>query len=91
MERALNSVVDDALSEVLDLACRLAKHRGGKNLARNDIRVAFEKRMKVRVPYKPPTTVATNILPLQKNAAMIQIEPVSTSSYKAKLQFISKN
>lgn len=50
VEKALNQVIDDTLSEVLELACRLAKHRGGRTLARNDVRMAFEKRLKVRVP-----------------------------------------
>ena len=60
MERALNQVVEDALSEVLDLACQLSKHRGSRTLGRNDVRVAFEKRLKVRVPYKAPTALMAN-------------------------------
>lgn len=50
VEKALNQVLDETLSEVLELACRLAKHRGGRTLARNDVKLAFEKRLKVRVP-----------------------------------------
>ena len=41
-------VVDD----VIDFACRLAKHRGSNSLHRNDVRLAFEKRMKVRIAAK---------------------------------------
>ena len=32
VEKGLASVVDDSLDEVLELACRLAKHRSSKTL-----------------------------------------------------------
>ena len=52
VEKGLATVVDDSLDEVLELACRLAKHRSSKTLQRNDIRLAFEKRLKMRMPFK---------------------------------------
>lgn len=58
VERALSVVADDILDEVIDFACRLAKHRGSKSLNRNDIRLAFAKRFKVRVPTKAPNTMS---------------------------------
>ena len=77
--------MDDALSEVLDLACRLAKHRGSKNLGRNDVRVAFEKRLKVRVPFKPPQGPGHNVthpsssqmLPLSASAAVNNLQSMA--------------
>ena len=96
-------MVDDALSEVLDLACRLAKHRGSKNLGRNDVRIAFEKRLKMRVPFRPPQAPgpSSQMLPLPASVAvsnnlqsMAMIEasqPTSTASYKAKLAFVKKS
>ena len=50
VDRALDSLADGLLDDVIDFACRLAKHRGSNSLHRNDIRLAFEKRLKVRVP-----------------------------------------
>ena len=50
VNRALDSLADGLLDDVIDFACRLAKHRGSNSLHRNDIRLAFEKRLKVRVP-----------------------------------------
>ena len=95
-------MVDDALSEVLDLACRLAKHRGSKNLGRNDVRVAFEKRLKMRVPFRPPPAPgpSSQMLPLPASAAVSNLQsmamveasqPVSTASYKAKLALVRKS
>ena len=58
VEKALCVLADDVLTDVIDFACRLAKHRGSKALHRNDIRVAFEKRFKVKLATK--TTQAQN-------------------------------
>ena len=80
VEKALNQVVDDALSEVLDLACRLAKHRGSKNLGRNDVRVAFEKRLKMRVPFSRPPQASgpsSQMLPLPASAAVSNLQSMA--------------
>lgn len=61
VERALTLVAEDVLDEVIDFACRLSKHRGSKSLHRNDIRLAFEKRLKVRVPTKAPNSFSALI------------------------------
>ena len=52
MERALTVLAEDVIDDVIDFACRLAKHRGSNSLHRNDVRHAFEKRLKVRVPQR---------------------------------------
>ena len=52
VEKALTYLAEDIVDDVVDFACRLAKHRGSNSLNRNDIRLAFEKRLKVRVPIK---------------------------------------
>ncbi len=52
VERALCTLAEDIVDDVIDFACRLAKHRGSQSLQRNDVRLAFEKRLKVRVPVK---------------------------------------
>ena len=52
VERYLSVLAEDMIDDVIDFACRLAKHRGSNSLHRNDVRLAFEKRLKVRVPAK---------------------------------------
>ena len=52
VERALGILAEDIVDDVIDFACRLAKHRGSNSLQRHDVRLAFEKRLKVRVPVK---------------------------------------
>lgn len=52
VERHLCSLAEDIVDDVIDFACRLAKHRGSNSLQRHDVRLAFEKRLKVRVPIK---------------------------------------
>ena len=41
------SAVEDACGGDDEFACRMAKHRGSQVLHRNDVRLAFEKRLKV--------------------------------------------
>lgn len=63
VERALSVLAEDIVDDVVDFACRLAKHRGSNSLQRHDVRLAFEKRLKVRVPIKAQTQLtATNPL-----------------------------
>jgi len=59
VERALGLLAEDIVDDVIDFACRLAKHRGSNSLQRHDVRLAFEKRLKVRVPIK--TTQSSSI------------------------------
>lgn len=103
VERALCILAEDMIDDVIDFACRLAKHRGSKSLHRNDVRLAFEKRLKVRVPTK---TVPSSSLP-QASAAMTNVnsaaatasanlpvvlpsQAVSTANYKSNLALVKK-
>ena len=52
VEKALCVLAEDIVDDVVEFACRMAKHRGSNVLHRNDIRLAFEKRLKVTVPTK---------------------------------------
>lgn len=52
VDRALSVLADEMLEDVIEFACKLAKHRGSQLLARNDIRLAIEKRYKMRVPVR---------------------------------------
>ena len=58
VERYLSVLAEDMIDDVIDFACRLAKHRGSNSLNRNDVRLAFEKRLKVRVPAKQQSSAA---------------------------------
>ena len=50
VERALSVLADEMLEDVIEFACRLAKHRGAQTLQRNDVKLAIEKRYKIKVP-----------------------------------------
>ena len=52
VERNLSILAEDLIDDVVEFACRLAKHRGSNILSRTDIKLAFEKRLKVKVPIK---------------------------------------
>ena len=51
-EKALSGLAEEIVDDVVEFACRMAKHRGSNVLKREDIRLAFEKRYKVKVPTK---------------------------------------
>lgn len=104
VERALTSLAEDMIDDVIDFACRLAKHRGSKSLHRNDVRLAFEKRFKVRIPSK----MQNSLTGLAQNSAAIttsnsaavtasanlpmslQTQTVSTQNYKSNLILVKK-
>lgn len=102
VNRALDTLADGLLDDVIDFACRLAKHRGSNSLHRNDIRLAFEKRLKVRVPTR--TQQATGNGQLQHSAAaaqmgtaagvnlptVVQAQPISTANYRSNLALVKK-
>lgn len=50
VERALSVLADEMLEDVVEFACRLAKHRGSNMLHKNDVKLAIEKRYKIKVP-----------------------------------------
>lgn len=104
VERALSIVAEDMLDDVIDFACRLAKHRGSKSLHRNDVRLAFERRLKVRVPTKAPNSISgllhnsaaittTNSAAVTASANLpltISTHRVSTTNYKGSLTLVKK-
>lgn len=46
VEKALQLIASQVIDDVIEFGCRLAKHRGSRTLHRNDVRLAFEKRLK---------------------------------------------
>lgn len=99
---ALSKLAETVIDDVIDFACRLAKHRGSNSLHRNDIRLAFEKRLKVRIPLKTQ-------VPNQQNSAAnanhqsgmaatasanlpvsLPTPTVSTANYKSNLVAVKK-
>ena len=98
VEKALMQVTEDVLDDVLDLACRLAKHRGSLALHRNDIKIAFEKRLKVRIAAGPgyegiATATSGQQAPLNIPPSLTQlqtIQPESTANYKTNLALVKK-
>ena len=51
-EKALSVLAEELVDDVVEFACRMAKHRGSNVLHRSDVRLAFEKKLKVKVPTK---------------------------------------
>ena len=56
VERALSVLADEMLEDVIEFACKLSKHRGSQMLARSDVKLAIEKRYKIKVPSKMHTS-----------------------------------
>lgn len=52
VERALGALACEMVDDVVEFACRLARHRGSKVLHRNDVKLAFSKRYGIKVPVK---------------------------------------
>ena len=104
VERALCTLAEDIVDDVIDFACRLAKHRGSNSLQRHDVRLAFEKRLKVRVPVKiqpqlnglaQTTTASTLVNSAAVTASanlpsVITAQPISTANYKSNLALVKK-
>ena len=73
---ALTKLAEDVIDDVVMLACKMAKHRGSRTLDRGDIRFAFEKRFKLRVP--------TKMHGLKEGSVTVLPQPVaSTANYKS--------
>jgi len=104
VERALCILAEDIVEDVIDFACRLAKHRGSNTLERHDVRLAFEKRLKVRVPIKTQTqlsglggvSAASTVVGSAAVAASANLPTVippqsaSTANYKSNLALVKK-
>lgn len=78
---ALTQLAEDVIEDVVLLACKLAKHRGSNNLEKSDIKFAFEKQFKVKVPSR---------LVKESNAPVLPIMLVSTANYKANLGLVRR-
>ena len=52
MTVALTQLTEDVIEEVVAFACKMAKHRGARTLDKGDIKFAFEKRFKLKMPQK---------------------------------------
>ena len=96
VEKALSVLAEDVLDDVVEFACKLAKHRGSNVLRRDDIGKAFEKKLKVKVPTKmhqaSGTSAASSNAPRQTGqTASLPQQPVSTKYYSANLQLVKKH
>ena len=77
---ALAQLTDEVVEEVVTLACKIAKHRGARRLEKQDVKFAFEKRYKVKIPQK-----------LHNSKEAILQQPVqSTQNYRTNLQLVKK-
>ena len=87
VDRALASLANDIIDDVVDFACRLAKHRGSNSLHRDDVRLAFTKRLKVRMPTKVASSSAA-----ASSISLIAAAPpaTSTSGYKSNLALVRR-
>ena len=94
MEKALSILAEDIVDDVVEFACKMAKHRGSNVLHRNDVKMAFEKRMRVKVPTRLHTTTgpsaqASSAKQVGQVAALPQI-PLSTKNYTNNLALVKK-
>ena len=46
------SLAEEMLDEVVAFACKLAKHRNSGKVEKQDVKFAFERRTKLRIPSK---------------------------------------
>ena len=96
VEKALSVLAEDVIDDVVEFACRMAKHRGSNVLHRNDIRLAFEKRLKVKVPTKmhqASGASAPSSSTVQRQAGQVAVlptQPISTRNYAANLTLVKK-
>ena len=95
VEKALSVLAEDVVDDVVEFACRLAKHRGSNVLHRNDIRLAFEKRLNVKVPTKmhqaSGTSAPTSSAARQAGqVAVLPQIPISTKNYLNNLTLVKK-
>ena len=79
----LSQLADGIIDDVVEFACKLAKHRGSNTLQRDDVKLAFEKRFKLKMPSRlhGPTNSLIAVLPRPLS---------STSNYKQNLVLVKK-
>ena len=94
-QKALSELAEILVDDVVEFACRLAKHRGQNVLHRNDVRLAFEKKLKVKVPTKMHQALGTSgqTSSAGRPTGMVPVlpsQPISTDKYKSKLNLVKK-
>ena len=95
VERALGGLANEIIDDVIDFACRLAKHRGSNSLHRDDVRLAFSRRLKVRMPTKASTSSSAAASSAATTTAALGIvagatTAASTQNYKANLTLVKR-
>ena len=53
MEKTLAAMADDFLKNISEFACKLARHRGGDTLEKEDVKFAVERLYNIQMPLKP--------------------------------------
>ena len=95
-EKALSILAEDLVDDVVEFACKMAKQRGSPVLHRSDVRLAFEKRLKIKVPTKMHQVTASSAAQTSSAArpvgqvAMLPSQPVSTKNYMNNLTLVKK-
>ena len=82
VQQSLSVLADDIIDDVVEFACKLARHRGSNTLQRGDVKLAFEKRFKLKVPSK--------LHQQSSNCAVLPQAVSSTSNYKQNLALVKK-
>ena len=83
VQASLAALADEIIDDVVEFACKLAKHRGSNTLQRDDVKLAFEKRFKLKMPTRlhAPAINQMSVIP----------KPLSsTSNYKQNLILVKK-
>jgi transcription initiation factor TFIID subunit TAF12 len=83
-------LADEMLEDVIEFACKLAKHRGSQLLARNDVKLAIEKRYKLKVPTKLHADAVSSSSAATQPIPVFPQGTVSTANYRANLALIKK-
>ena len=83
VQTSLATLADEVIDDVVEFACKLAKHRGSNTLQRDDVKLAFEKRFKLKMP-------ARLHAPTNNQIAVIPRPLSSTSNYKQNLVLVKK-
>lgn len=84
VQQQMSVLADEIIEDVVEFACRLARHRGSNTLVKGDVKLAFEKRFKYKVPSKlhlPHSLGIVSVLPQP---------PSSTSNYKQNLTLVKR-
>jgi transcription initiation factor TFIID subunit TAF12 len=83
VQSSLATLADEIIDDVVEFACKLAKHRGSNTLQRDDVKLAFEKRFKLKMPTRLHA-------PANNQMSVIPKPLSSTSNYKQNLILVKK-